>query len=109
MIVTRQCPLCAIILTASLLGTGWGSSAVVAQQRVGVSSAVIPEVTGISPGAPLRRLILGQEIVFNEQIRTGATGRTQILFVDGSAMTVGPDALMVIDQFSYDAHSGAVR
>jgi hypothetical protein len=106
MIATKQCPLCAIILTALLLGTGWGSSAVVAQQRIGVSSAVNPEATGISPGAPARRLVLGQEIVFNEQIRTGATGQTQILFVDGSAMTIGPDSFMVIDQFSYDPNSG---
>jgi hypothetical protein len=95
MIVIRQCPLCTIILTALLLGTGWGSSA--AEQSVGYATAVNPEATGIPPRAPPRRLMVGQEIVFNEEIKTEATGQTQILFVDGSALTIGPNSFMVID------------
>jgi hypothetical protein len=83
------------------------SPVAVGQQRVGVNSAVNPEATGIPPGASPRRLVLGQEIVLNERIATGAGGQTQILFVDGSSMTVGPNSFMVIDQFRYDPNSGS--
>jgi hypothetical protein len=101
--------LCALrsgVLAALLLGLGLASPAAVAQQRVGVNSAVNPDATGIPPGAAPRRLVLGQEVVFNERVITGAAGQTQILFIDGSSMTIGPNALMTIDQFRYDPNSG---
>jgi trimeric autotransporter adhesin len=98
-------PLCATALAPLLLGTALVSPAA-AQQRIGVSSAVNPEVTGIPPGAAPRRLVLGQEVVFNERISTGSTGQTQVLFLDQSAMTLGPNADMVIDQFVYDPTAG---
>ena len=62
---------------------------------------------GIPPGALPRRLVLGQDVVFNEQITTEAGGQTQILFVDESTLSVGPNANMVIDQFVYDPNTGA--
>src|SRR5882724_8027191 len=98
-------PLCATALAPLLLGTALVSPAV-AQQRVGVSSAVNPEVTGIPPGAAPRRLVLGQDVVFNERITTGPAGQTQVLFVDQSAMTVGSNSDMVIDEFVYDPNAG---
>src|SRR5215470_3339805 len=78
----------------------------VAQQRVGVNSAVNPNVTGIWPGTPPRRLVLGQDVVFNERITTTAEGQTQVLFVDQSTMTVGPQSDMVIDEFVFDPAAG---
>ena len=76
--------LCASALAPLMLGVGLTSPAL-AQQRVGVSSAVNPDATGIWPGTPSRRLVLGQDIVFNERVNTGAEGQTQVLFVDESA------------------------
>ncbi len=99
-------PLRAVTLAALLLGTGLAGAPAVAQQRVGVSSAVNPDVTGLFPGAAPRRLVLGQEVVFNERITTGPEGQTQILFVDQSTMTVGPRSDMVIDEFVYDPNAG---
>src|SRR5712691_2625567 len=98
-------PLCATALAPLLLGTALVSPAS-AQQRIGVNSAVNPEVTGIPPGAAPRRLVLGQEVVFNERITTGTGGQTQVLFVDQSTMTVGPNSDMVIDEFVYDPAAG---
>jgi hypothetical protein len=92
-------------LALLMLGMGLVSLAG-AQQRVGVSSAVNPDATGIWPGTPPRRLVLGQDIVFNERVTTSAQGQTQVLFVDESAMSIGPNADMVIDQFVYDPASG---
>src|SRR5271169_73729 len=96
----------ALMLAALLFGTGLAGAPSVAQQRVGVNSAVNQEATGIPPGAAPRRLVLGQEVVFNERITTGPEGQTQILFVDQSAMTVGPRSDMVIDEFVYDPNAG---
>ena len=96
----------AVALAALLLGTGLAGAPAVAQQRVGVNSAVNQEATGIPPGAAPRRLVLGQEVVFNERISTGPEGQTQILFVDQSTMTVGPRSDMVIDEFVYDPNAG---
>ena len=90
--------LCASALAPLMVGVGLTSPAV-AQQRVGVSSAVNPDANGIWPGTPPRRLVLGQDIVFNERVTTGPLGQTQVLFVDQSTMSVGPNADMLIDQF----------
>jgi hypothetical protein len=77
-----------------------------AQERVGVSSAVNPEATGTPPGAAARQLVIGQDVIFNEHITTGPKGQTQLLFIDESAMTVGPNSDLTIDQFVYDPKSG---
>src|SRR5437660_7636641 len=82
------------------------ASGVVAQERVGVSSAVNPEVTGAPPGAAARQVVIGQDVVFNERITTGPLGQTQLLFLDESAMTIGPNSDLTIDQFVYDRKSG---
>ena len=98
--------LCATALAPLLLGAGLACPPALAQQRIGVNSAVNPEATGIPPSAPPRRLVLGQEIVFKERINTEASGQTQILFLDQSSMTVGPNSDMLIDEFVYDPSAG---
>ena len=79
-----------LFLVASANGT-------LAQQRVGVHGAVNPDATGTSPGAMPRRLVIGQDAVFNERITTTANGQTQVLFLDKSAMTIGPNSDITID------------
>jgi hypothetical protein len=101
-----RCPLRTIALVSLLLGIGLASSPARADQRVGIDSAVNPNAMGIPPGALPRRLVLGQDVVFNERITTEAGGQTQILFVDESTLSVGPNANMVIDQFVYDPNAG---
>ena len=96
----------AVTLAVLSLGAGLTGGPAAAQQRVGVNSAVNQDATGIPPGAAARRLVLGQEVVFNERITTGPEGQTQILFVDQSTMTVGPRSDMVIDEFVYDPNAG---
>jgi hypothetical protein len=94
--------------TLALVVAGYGrGDPALAQQRIGVNSAVNPEATGLPPGGAPRRLVLGGEVVLNERIATGSAGQTQILFVDGSSMSIGPNAFMLIDQYRYDPQSGA--
>ncbi len=104
MALVRQ-PLRIIALAALLLGPGLAGTAF-AQQKVGIDSAVNPAAMGIPPGGAPRRLVLGQDVLFNERISTGADGQTQVLFVDESTLSVGPNANMTIDQFVYNPHTG---
>jgi trimeric autotransporter adhesin len=98
--------LCATALAPLMLGMGMASPPALAQQRVGIDSAVNPKAMGYPPGAQPRRLVLGQDIVFNERVKTEEGGQTQVLFVDESTLSVGPNANMVIDQFVYDPNAG---
>jgi hypothetical protein len=77
-----------------------------AQERVGVNSAVNPDATGASPGQVARPLVIGQEVVYNERITTAVAGQTQLLFLDESAMSIGPNSDLTIDQFVCDPRSG---
>lgn len=77
-----------------------------AAQRVGISSAVNPATTAAPPGAAARQLVIGQNIVYNEHIDTGPKGQTQILFIDESALSIGPNSGMTIDKFVYDPKTG---
>lgn len=95
-----------IALPTLVLGIGCAGPAAFAQQRIGINSAVNPAAMGIPPGGVPRRLVLGQDVLFNERIATGAEGQTQVLFVDESTLSVGPNANMTIDQFVYNPHAG---
>src|SRR4051794_22217390 len=76
------------------------------QQRVGVNSAVNEQATGTPPGEAARRLVIGQNVVFQERIATSQIGQTQLLFLDESAMTIGPNSDITIDRFVYDPNTG---
>src|ERR1044071_3505768 len=80
---------------------------IAAQERVGVSSAVNQQATGTPPGAAARPVVIGQEVVFNERINTAAVGQTQLLFLDESSMSIGPNSDLTIDQFVYDPRTGS--
>src|SRR5438045_2613140 len=82
------------------------ASVALAQERVGVTGAVNQVATSTRPGASVRRLVLGHELIFNERITTAQAGQTQLLFLDGSAMTIGPNSDLLIDQFVYDPRAG---
>jgi hypothetical protein len=77
-----------------------------AQQRVGVNSAVNPEASGTPPGATTRQLMIGQQVVYREHIVTSGLGQTQILFLDESTMTIAPDSDLTIDEFVYNPDTG---
>ena len=76
-------------------------------QQVGVNTAVNPDASGTPPGGVLRRLVLGQEVLYRERITTQAAGQTQIQFLDESSLTVGPNSDLTIDQFVYNPNTGA--
>jgi hypothetical protein len=77
-----------------------------AAEKVGVAAAVNPDAFSSLAGAPKSQLNIGKSIFFNERIATTTSGLVQVLLVDGSTFTVGPDSDLVIDKFVYDANKG---
>lgn len=78
-----------------------------AAEGVGVTSAVNQSAQGQLGDGKLRTIRLGQSVFHNERIRTSRSGLLQILLVDGSTFTVGPDSNLVIDSFVYDPVSNS--
>jgi hypothetical protein len=79
-----------------------GSGIVVAQSRVGVTSGTSGDPLGKPPAEAERVLRVGVDVKANEAITTGAADRAHLLFLDGSSLTVGPQARLTIDKFVYD-------
>jgi hypothetical protein len=75
-------------------------------RSVGVASAVNTSAVGTAPAGGVRTLTLGDNIIFNEKIRTDANGLLQILLADGTSFTVGPNSDLTIDKFVYDPDTG---
>lgn len=76
-------------------------------QDVGAAAAVRPSSTGTPPGGSARELDIGTRIVSNERIQTTGSGSLQVMFLDKSTLTVGPNSDMVIDQFVYNPSEGS--
>ena len=72
-----------------------------AAQEVGKASAVNPAAT-----ANLRTITIGSSITHKERIKTAAEGSVQILFVDKTSMTIGPNSDLTIDEYVYDPNAG---
>jgi len=71
-------------------------------QVVGISSAVQNDVRLKKPGALPRPVALRQRISIAEMIQTGAKSQLQMLLLDKSMFTVGPNARLTIDRYVYD-------
>ncbi|MCF8534111.1 MAG: FecR family protein [Reyranella sp.] len=70
--------------------------------QVGVTTAASGEPRGTPPAQPERILQVGVDVQANERITTRNNDRAQLVFLDGSALTVGPDSDLVIDRYVYD-------
>lgn len=77
-----------------------------AQGQIGRAAAVVPHATGAPPQQPPRVLQVGVDMFQNERVETGPEGRAQLLFVDGTALTVGPNSDVVLDEYVFDPSAG---
>src|SRR5688500_1153948 len=89
---------------ALLASTALGLAAppALAATEIGVAAAVNPMAHGTPPAQDSRVLRIGTDMTANEKVATGPRGQAQLLFLDGSALTVGPNSDIVLDAFVYD-------
>jgi hypothetical protein len=84
------------------------SSSAVAQDRpAGTTSAVNVNTTGTPPSQPSRVLSMGINVFEQERVQTDLTGQAQMLFRDGSTLSLGPSSDIVLDKYVYDPEAGA--
>ena len=85
------------------------SAAFAVGERAGVAAAVRGAVEQISyskPKATVGRVVSsGDPIRLGDRIRTGPFSGLQIMLLDQTVFTIGPDAAMVIDKFVYNPKS----
>ncbi|MFZ5780896.1 MAG: FecR family protein [Pseudomonadota bacterium] len=95
--------------TSLLLGTSLivlavacALSASAALARVGVTTASDGDPLGKPPNENERILRIGIDVQANELVTTNANDRAHLVFLDGSSLTVGPNARLAIDRFVFD-------
>lgn len=100
---------CLSLLPALLLGAFSFSliGAAGADAKVGVTSATDGDPLGKPPTEAERVLRVGIDVQANEMITTRADDRAHLVFLDGTSLTVGPNATLVIDRFVYDPNTKA--
>jgi len=96
----RRSPLVRAVMLGTTALTLLGPAEVTA--RVGVTSATDGDPMGRPPAQNERVLRIGIDVQANEAITTRANDRAHLVFLDGTALTVGPNAQLTIDKFVYD-------
>ena len=91
-----------LLRTALLGATALALVAGPAMARVGVTSATDGDPLGKPPQENERVLRIGIDVQANEVVTTNARDRAHLVFLDGTSVTVGPNARLTIDKFVYD-------
>jgi hypothetical protein len=91
--------LAALVLLCGVAAPTFAPSAVA---QVGVTSVAVGQPRGTPPARAERVLRVGVDIFASERVSTGTADRAHLVFLDGSAVTVGPNSDLVIDRFVYD-------
>ena len=77
-----------------------------AQEEIGVAAAVNTKTVDMVayPGGNIenRNVDPGYKIISNRTIQTNTSGKAQMLLVDGTAFTIGPNSSVTLDKFIYD-------
>src|SRR5215207_5570236 len=77
-------------------------------QQVGTAAAVNPAAQARGTGGS-RTIVIGQSIAHKERIQTTAAGSVQLLFVDKTSMTIGPNSDLAIDEYVFDPKANTGR
>ena len=72
-------------------------------------------VTAVAPGGTVTGnnevMVVGSSVLPGQRLRTDANGQLHLLFLDQSALTLGPDSELTIDEFRFDpaTRQGQIR
>ncbi len=73
-----------------------------AANDIGRSTFVVNQVDGQAGAAPPKHIAVNDDILFQEDITTGAAAKTILQFRDGSTFEIGPNAVVRIDSFVFN-------
>lgn len=89
-------PVSAMKLSAALF-SAWLAVTPASAQVVGKAAAVNTDASVAG-----RTLTIGANVVHKERIKTNTSGSLQLLFIDRTTLTVGPNSDVVIDEYVFD-------
>lgn len=101
----------AALAAALLCPLGLSAQAAVGD-KAGVTASVRGQVQQVSYRAPQaigRNVGSGDEIFLGDRIVTRAASGVQVMLLDGTTFSIGPDASMVIDEFVYNPATNSGR
>ncbi|OGW91173.1 MAG: hypothetical protein A3D28_04910 [Omnitrophica bacterium RIFCSPHIGHO2_02_FULL_63_14] len=75
--------------------------------QIGVAGAVRGSVELTTPGQVGRIIQSGEPLFLGQLVETDAQGHLQILLLDETVFTIGPNSALTIDEFVYDPHTQA--
>ena len=78
------------------------STSIVAQEQIGVAAAVNRNTTDLTLEQERKLVEAGYQIIQNHTIETDEIGKAQMLLLDGTAFSVGPNSSVVLDRFIYN-------
>ena len=78
------------------------STATLAQEQIGVAAAVNRNTTDLTLEQERKLVEAGYQIIQNHTIETDDIGKAQMLLLDGTAFSVGPNSSVVLDRFIYN-------
>lgn len=71
------------------------------EPAIGKATSVIP-AADYSRGTQLASLSVNDEVQQDDRVKTSGKGSTQIKFVDGTVLTIGPNSEVVLDKMIFD-------
>ena len=82
-----------------------------ALEKVGVVAAAQGKVKLSMPGEAGHIAESGEAVFISQEVATDAKGHLQILLLDETVFTIGPNSAITIDKFVYDpkSHAGEIR
>ena len=78
------------------------STTIIAQEQIGVAAAVNRNTTDLTLEQERKLVEAGYQIIQNHTIETDEIGKAQMLLLDGTAFSVGPNSSVVLDRFIYN-------
>ncbi len=90
-----------LVATAVSLALASLTALAVGEVTVGNTTIVVRTVTGLF-SENLRQLALKDDIYHNEVIETGADSASEIIFLDETTLSLGPDSRVTLDRFVFD-------
>jgi len=94
-----------LVAAAIFLGLAMPGAAPAAETpQAGVAAAVRGEVsrTPVARPGAAEVMAVGQDVFMQDRLKSAAESRAQLLLLDQSSFTVGPNSDLVIDEFVYD-------
>ena len=99
-----------LIIIAMMLSSIFASDPIAAQEAIGTVSRIQGAASAARGGAT-RPLGLNASVVLNETVSTGAAARLEITFNDRTRLTLGENANLTLDRYSFNpsARRGTIK